>query len=84
MFEDYALYGYTGMAVVVAADSQEPLFCLAHQRVNEFGQSVPYTVADMVEQFEWAKSRVLSYPAGQRVPEGADCPPPYSQLGSAQ
>jgi len=58
--------GFTGIAVIVAADNGEPLSCL-HRNLsaNKMG--------DLIRE-----SLVLAQysPPGKRRPEGPDCPPP--------
>lgn len=65
----YNGYPYTGYAVVLAADTKEPLVCMAGS----------VSVEDIKRQLQAALQRVENRPAGQRVPEGADCPPSFTQ-----
>ena len=64
----YNGYPYTGYAVVIAADTKEPLVCMAGS----------ISSADIKSQLKAALDRVNSRPAGKRVPEGADCPPSFT------
>lgn len=57
----------TGYAVVIAADTQEPLFCTMG----------PIAVDDLKFGLLEAKRRVLERKPYDRVPEGADCPSSY-------
>lgn len=57
----------TGYAVVIAADTQEPLFCTMG----------PIAVEDLKFGLLEAKRRVVERKPHDRVPEGADCPPSY-------
>tara|TARA_Y100000052_G_scaffold22253_2_gene22915 strand:- start:13517 stop:14017 length:501 start_codon:yes stop_codon:yes gene_type:complete len=57
----------TGYAVVLAADTKEPLVC--------FMGAPP--VDSLKLQLKEALSRVANRPPGHRVPEGADCPPSF-------
>lgn len=60
--------GYTGIAVLIAADNGEPISC-----VNR--------VMDVDEiDFRFAEARILALraPAGARKPQGPDCPPPMN------
>ena len=72
LHQGYMKFANTGFAVVIAADSQEPLFCtMGYPAVN-----------DLVASLKEAKRRVDTRAPFKRVPEGVDCPPsfvtPYS------
>lgn len=60
----YNGYPYTGYAVVIAADTKEPLVCMAGAMSRQ----------DIKNQLTAALTRVSTRPAGKRVPQGADCP----------
>ena len=67
LHKGFSSYPYTGYAVVIAADTKEPLVCLMG----------PVSVEAIKQQLKAARSRAANRPRGQRVPEGADCPPSY-------
>lgn len=67
LHKGFAAYPYTGYAVVVAADTKEPLVCFMG----------PMSVEMLKQQLKASRSRVANRPQGKRVPEGADCPPSY-------
>ena len=67
LHKGFQAFPYTGYAVVVAADTLEPLVCFMG----------PVSVDYLKQQLTAAKVRVENLPRGQRVPEGADCPPSF-------
>ncbi|MEM9939540.1 MAG: thioredoxin family protein [Pseudomonadota bacterium] len=58
--------GITGIAVVIAADTGEPITCLMR----------PLAVKDISDRLKHAKILAERAPAGQRKPGGPDCPAP--------
>lgn len=58
--------GVTGIAVIISADNGEPISCLNRTFATE----------DIVSRLNEAKLISLRRPAGSRMPDGADCPPP--------
>lgn len=67
LHEGFMGFPNTGYAVIIAADTQEPLFCTMG----------PVDVQYLKDSLKAAKTRVEFRPPNERVPEGADCPPSY-------
>ena len=58
--------GITGIAVVIAADTGEPITCLMR----------PLGADDISDRLKLAKILAERAPAGRRKPDGPDCPAP--------
>ncbi len=61
--------GITGLAVIVAADTGEPISCIMR----------PMSQKDIQGRIRLASKLVEGAPEGQRKPQGPDCPPPTNQ-----
>ena len=68
LYKGFNGFPNTGYAVIIAADTKEPLVCVMG--------AIP--VDRLKTQLLAAKQRVENRPQFQRVPEGADCPPSYN------
>ena len=58
--------GFTGIAVIVAADTGEPISCLVGLISTD----------DIFTRLNNALDLAITRPAGARKPDGPDCPPP--------
>ena len=58
--------GYTGMAVMIASDTGEPISCVDKR----------HTVKQIEDRLALADILARRAAPGRRRPDGADCPPP--------